>query len=521
MVNFFNRVIKYLKKNGINSFFTRTVRFFYEKKFIKKYYKELACMDNVLYKQNSEKFSYEPLISIIIPLYNTPKKFFVELVDTILNQSYENWELCLADGTAKESDITSMCMDYAKKDKRIKYKLLKNNGGISENTNEALKMATGDFVFLADHDDLLELDALYEVVKAINSNSEIDSIYSDEDKIAKSSRKKFEPHLKPDYDIEYLRTNNYICHIFVTRTEIALEVGGFCREYDGAQDFDFILKCCEKSRAVYHIPRILYHWRCHINSTAGRPESKMYAYEAGAKAIAAHYERCGMEVTVKNDGMNYGYYVADRQIKDDVLDNYLIIRENDVRKINDIIRNTDNEYLLLLDKEIESNNDYVNKLLQYAQDTDVAAVTCNIITSKNKVIQGPIILGKNELYIYKMYGKRASNPGYFRCMTVAQNVTLADYRCVMIKKSIVTRMGGLNEDLPLGLAIFEYSLYAEKENMRTVYTPYAKVLYNGNMKVPQYDNISLGHFKDSWRERIKQGDLYYNRNFDLCKKAFF
>jgi len=520
MLHLAKRAFKYVKKNGIKSFIPRVRLYIEDKNFLKNYYSKTALTMEEIDAQRNKRFDYEPVISIIIPLYKTPINFFNELVDTITGQTYGNWELCLADGTGVETELTEVCRSLMDKDKRIKYKLLESNGGISENTNAALAMATGEFIMLADHDDLLEIDALYECVKALNENNKIDSIYTDEDKVDLSGKKKSEPHLKPDFNLEYLRTNNYICHIFVTRRDIAIRVGGFSKEYDGAQDFDFILKCTEQSRVVYHIPRVLYHWRCHTGSTAAKPESKLYAYEAGVKAVKEHYNRCKISVNVKRDGENYGYYVAERNIDEHLSDDVLIISEDDVKKVNDVISNSDKEYILLLNKEIEAEDKTIIRLLEYASDSEVAAVTCRINDKADKVIQGPIMLGVNGLFDYSMKGKDSSYPGYYRRLVLPQNVTIGDYRCIMLKKSIVLSQGGLSEDLPLGLAVFEYSLKAEKENLRTVYTPYTIVTYVGTEVFPEYRSEDEEIFIRRWQDRIKKGDPYYNRWFAINRYMF-
>ena len=208
------------------------------------------------------------------------------------------------------------------KDSRIVYKMLDSNDGISENTNRALEMATGEFIALMDHDDVITPDALYHLVKAVNEDAMADSVYSDEDKMDMDGRKLFEPHFKPDFNIDYLRSCNYICHMFMTRTSIAREVGGFRKPFDGAQDFDFIFRCTEKSRHVAHVARVIYHWRCHVNSTAAVPESKMYAYHAGVKSINEHCQRAGIPMTGEL-GTSYGYYrdvpVLDRKPSVDII----------------------------------------------------------------------------------------------------------------------------------------------------------------------------------------------------------
>ena len=244
--------------------------------------------------QRKVQFEYAPKISICIPLYNTPIKFLKAIIDSIVNQSYSNWELCLADGSTKDEVGEYIKASYAG-DKRIIYERLAENKGIAGNTNASLAMATGEFVMLSDHDDVLELDALYEIVSAINKDKNIEIIYTDEDLTDETGEIFSSPRFKPDYNREMLCSINYICHIFMVKKHIIDEVGGFREEFDGAQDWDLILRCCEKSEHICHIPRVLYHWRAHEASTAGNPESKTYAIDAGRRALEEHYKRVGLE----------------------------------------------------------------------------------------------------------------------------------------------------------------------------------------------------------------------------------
>lgn len=473
------RALRYIKKNGLRTLMPRLKQYIADKKAIKQYYKENTLSTEEIEHQKKEIFAYSPCISIVVPLYNTPVSFFEELTDTIKRQTYVKWELCLADGTGKRTRVSEICEKLMSEDKRIKYKLLEENGGISKNTNAALEMATGEFIMLADHDDLVEQNLLYECVKALNSNEKIDSLYTDEDHIDFAGKRKSEPHFKMDFNIEYLRINNYICHAFFTRRQIALEVGGFDSEYDGAQDYDFILKCVERSREIYHIPKIMYHWRAHKSSTAENPESKLYAYEAGRRALSEHYKRCGIEAVVKNEGSHLGYYVADRIIDNELIDRVKIISESDVKVINEIINRSPQEYVLLLDKDVKSDSMLIKKLLEYAICDDIAAVTCKIIDNRNRVIQGPIVKERDGTLSYSMKGLNKNDPGYFRRSVEPQDVTAADFRCVMLKREQIFLQGGLDENKPLRLAVYDYSINAEKNGKRTVFTPYVKVKYFG------------------------------------------
>lgn len=312
--------------------------------------------------QKNTNFEYEPKISVVVPMYNTSEKFFKELVESLKNQTYKNWELCLADGSESQNKDLEKYYIYEEK---IKYKFLNVNKGISDNTNEAIKLATGDYIGFLDHDDLLSYDALFEIVKSINEtlkNNELsgvyvknknlnkefwaDFIYTDEDKIDDKTNERFEPYFKPDYSPETLECNNYITHFVVVKKELIENIGMLNSEFNGAQDFDFVLRCSENAKKIIHISKILYHWRVHRDSTANVADSKPYAYEAGVKVIEKHLER-----TNKNGVVEYGQDVPGiYKVKFNVIGN---------PKVSILIPNKDN--INLLRKCIES----ITKLTTY------------------------------------------------------------------------------------------------------------------------------------------------------------
>lgn len=253
-------------------------------------------------RQRAYSFANRPIFSVVIPLYNTPREFLKEIMDSVLKQTYTNVELCLADGSTDDGVEQYIKKHYAK-EKRIRYCRLKKNRGISENTNSAIRLATGDFIVFSDHDDVLTCDAMFEMAYAVNKNPQIDVIYTDEDKVNGKGTAYFAPHFKPDFSMELLCCNNYICHLFAVRRDILEKVGMLDSAYDGAQDYDFVLRCCEKAGCIHHIPKVLYHWRTHQQSTAGNPASKQYAFEAGRRAVEAHYERVGIKASVESTAM--------------------------------------------------------------------------------------------------------------------------------------------------------------------------------------------------------------------------
>ena len=259
-----------------------------------------------LREQRSHTFQYTPKISILVPTYNTPINYLKEMVESVLNQTYSNWELCIADGSGGNKALEAVLKEYCRVDHRINFEILDSNRGIAGNTNEALNIASGEYVALLDHDDLLASDALFEVVKSLQEKR-YDVIYTDEDKVSDDLKMYYNPYFKPDWSPDTLYSQNYISHLFVVKKKIIDEVGGFRSQYDGSQDYDIILRCTEKARSVHHIAKILYHWRVHPNSVAQNPKNKAYCYEVAKKAIESHYQSVGIKASVELMA-SLGYY---------------------------------------------------------------------------------------------------------------------------------------------------------------------------------------------------------------------
>ena len=279
---------------GFKTFLRQTGTDFKRKEYHYKGYREKRMLsEEDLKKQRETVFPYAPKLSLIVPAFRTPKKFLLEMVDSVLAQTYPNFELCVADGSYPETEVADTLKELQEKDERIVYKVLGENKGISGNTNEALSLVSGDWVVLMDHDDLLSPNALFEMVRLMNEDPEATVIYTDEDKVSMDLRRYFHPSMKPDFDLTLLESNNYICHLFAVKKEIADRVGLFDPTCDGSQDHDYILRCTELGK-VRHLPMAVYHWRTHPNSTAEDPRSKMYCYVAGRRAVNLHYERIGV-----------------------------------------------------------------------------------------------------------------------------------------------------------------------------------------------------------------------------------
>ncbi|MCD7884589.1 MAG: glycosyltransferase family 2 protein [Lachnospiraceae bacterium] len=318
LANICRKSWRYLKRKGFRQFTKRVsdVMLGNESISYERWRGKHGVKKSELEQQKKTHFAYEPKISIVVPLYRTPEKFLREMIASVKNQSYGNWELVLSDGSG-DGSLTKKLEDLKMQDSRIR--VLPDSGNplrIAENTNEALKAAAGEYVLFGDHDDLLSPDALWWCVKTINENPEADLIYSDEDKVDTGGKRYFEPHFKPDYSPDLLCSMNYFCHLVMVSQKLRERTGLLDPAFDGAQDYDYVLRCTEQTEPsrIVHIPRILYHWRSHGGSTAEDPESKKYAFEAGRRALTAHYDRLGIDAVV-TEGEYPGLYHTEFVIK--------------------------------------------------------------------------------------------------------------------------------------------------------------------------------------------------------------
>lgn len=298
-------IVLNIKKNGLFATAKKIKRKLDEENAYKIWQEKNRLDDNLLEMQRRYLFKEDYKFSIVVPVYRTNAEYLRAMIDSIKAQTYSDWELCIVDASeyksGEDKETINIIEKYLADDKRIKFKVLEENHGISANTNAAIEMATGDFIVFADHDDMLAPDALFECAKLLENEPDADIIYSDEDKIVAGGTKRFQPYFKPNFNIDLLRANNYICHLFVVRMSIAKQVGILNPDLDGAQDYDYILRCAEKTDSIYHIPKILYHWRCHENSTSENPDSKLYAFKAGKKHLKAILKERKLMLRLKKD----------------------------------------------------------------------------------------------------------------------------------------------------------------------------------------------------------------------------
>ena len=514
-----------------------------------------------LARQEKHKFKYAPKISILVPVYNTPETFLRQMIESVQKQTYGNWELCIANANPANEQVKVILKEYTANDARVKVTDVPENEGIAQNTNKALEIADGTFIGLLDHDDVLAENALYEVVKELNKAVDTDVIYTDEDKVSTAMDEYFSPNFKPDFNLDMLRSNNYFCHFFVAKKELIETVGGFRGEYNGAQDYDLFLRCIEKAERIAHIPKILYHWRVHQESTADNPLSKMYAYDAGQKAIEQHLKRCGVTAEVSKTE-NLGFYrvkyqqegsplvsilIPNKDQKDTLdqclksieartdYENYeiIIIENNSTEQetfeyykqiknpkirviewkdefnysaINNFgVRHAKGEYLLFLNNDIEViNSDWLGEMLSNCQREEVGAVGAKLYYPDNTVQHAGVIVGIGGVAGSVFVGLKRGYTGYMHRASIQQNLSAVTAACMMVKKSVFEEVGGFEEELKVAFNDIDFCLKIREQGHLIVYDPYVELYH--------YESKTRGAEDTTEKIRRFQSEIEYMRS---------
>lgn len=491
-----------------------------------------------LEKQKKVKFERNPKISIVIPLYKTNEEYLKQLIDSFKAQTYANWELCLSDGSGADSPIREVLEKYSREDERIRVVHNEVQLHIAENTNAAIEIAAGDYIAFADHDDVVTPHALFECVKAINENPALRVIYSDEDKMAMDGHKFFQPHFKPDFNVDLLCTVNYICHLFVVKRDVIEQVGALRPEFDGAQDYDFIWRCVEavKEEEIYHVPKILYHWRSHEDSTAENPESKMYAFEAGQRAVQAHFDRIGVAAEVykgeylglyrtryirshdplvsiiipnkdhiedlercirsieeKSTYRNFEYVIVENNSTEERTFSYYKVLEARNPKVHVVYwdgifnyseinnfgaEHAKGEYLLLLNNDTEIiNEDWLEEMLGYCMRPDVGIVGARLYYEDDTVQHAGVVLGFGGIAGHCFVQQPRGNTGYCHRIICAQNYSAVTAACMMVKREAFDKVGGLSPDLAVAFNDIDFCLKIRNAGYLVVYNPYVELYH--------------------------------------------
>lgn len=527
---------RYMKHYGPKEFWIRLhERFEPEEVLYGPWYQAYIPTEETLEIQRKQKFDYSPLISIAVPAYQTPVEFLRQMIESLIVQTYSNWELCIVNASPDNEEMQKVLAEYSAGDSRVRFCNLKENLGIAENTNRAFAMAKGEFVGLLDHDDLLAPNALYEIVKILQDHPQADALYTDEDKVTTELDEHFQPHLKPDFNLDLLRSNNYICHFFVVRKSIVEKAGGFRKEFDGAQDYDFIFRCTENAGEVLHVPEILYHWRTHKASTADNPASKMYAFEAGKRAIEAHLERTGtkgevshtqdlgfyrvkypvqgkplVSVIIPNKDeketlqtclemleKNTGYHnfeiiiVENNSTTDEIFRYYKELSGN--RKIhllrwgkefnysainNFAVAHAKGEYLLFLNNDVKSiNPDWLEEMLGVCQRPEVGGVGAKLIYPDNTIQHAGCVIGMGGIAGHMFVDMPADRTGYLHKASLLQDMSAVTAACLLMKKEVFEQAGGFTEELAVAFNDVDLCLKVRKNGYLIVYDPYAKLYH--------------------------------------------
>ena len=526
---------RYLKHYGIKEFWIRLhERFEPEEVPYGPWYEAYVPDEETLNRQRKRKFLNAPLISVVVPAYHTPPLFLRQMLDSLVAQTYGGWELCIANGSPDDKEMEAVLEEYEKRDSRIRHENLKENLGIAENTNAAFRMAKGEFIGLLDHDDLLAPNALYEIALALEKNPEADVVYTDEDKVTTDLKEYFQPHLKPDFNLDLLRSNNYICHFFTVRREIVEQVGGFRKEFDGAQDYDFIFRCTEEARKILHIPEILYHWRTHKESTADNPASKMYAFEAGKRAIEAHLKRTGTDGEVSHTP-DLGFYRVKYPVKGEPLisiiipnkdekesleaclksiwekttyKNYEIIVVENNSTSDEIFRyykeiskkgvrllrwkkefnysainnfgaaHAKGEFLLFLNNDVTViTPDWLTELAGLCQRKEVGAAGVKLLYPDNTIQHAGCVIGIGGIAGHMFVDMPANRTGYLHKASLLQDMSAVTAACMIMKKQVFDQVGGFTEELAVAFNDVDLCLKINKAGSLVVYDPYVQLYH--------------------------------------------
>lgn len=522
-----------------------------------------------------KKFKYNPLISFIVPVYNAPRKLLKECLDSLLNQSYKNFEICICDDNSSSDETINTLKEY-KNNKKVKITFRKENGMISYASNDAIKLAKGEFICLVDNDDTIEQDALYYFVEALNKDKTIDMLYSDEDKLDYNGVR-MEPHFKPDYSPDTFKCLNYICHLTCIRKSIVDKLGGFRKEYDGSQDYDLFLRVEDITKNIYHIPHILYHWRQTKSSTAGYLGNKSYAYIAGKNALIDTFKRRKIDANVY-ENPNVSTYLVSYKHKNPKVSIIIPIRDKaKITKVcleslynktnyknfeiilvdnnsnleetkellnhykekytnfkvlriekdfnysylnNEAVKVATGEYLLFLNNDIEViNPDWLDEMVGYASQDHVGCCGIKLLFQDKKVQHAGVVLGFGGVagHIFVPYDR--SDVGLFGRLSMPYNYTAVTAACMLIKKSKFQETKGFDENLKVALNDVDLCLQVLEKGYYNVCLSHIEMFH--------YESRSRGYevtrekqerflqeteyMKNKWKNKLDE-DKYFSKN---------
>lgn len=545
------RAARFLYQNGVSGIYQKAESAvennrYKRRKEARKYLTQLLPTEEEKEKQSKRAFQKKIKISVLVPLYNTPEKFLRDMIESVTGQTYPDWELCLADASdAGCKYVSAVVSEYAAKDKRIVYQKLARNGGISENTNACIGMASGNYLALFDHDDMLHPSALYECAKEIEREG-ADFVYTDEVTFEGDDLENIQTyHFKPDFSVDNLRGVNYICHLSVFSKELLDRAGAFRAEFDGSQDHDMIMRLTDAADKVCHIPKTLYFWRCHSLSTSMNLNAKPYAVAAGRQAVAEAEERRGFpaevhsaqickthyrlkyrigepKVAVLIDGCGQGSEQAARTAagvsEASAYSAYELFYASSQERLKELIFDADGEYLLVLAAgTVPLTPSFMEELLMFAQRPDVGIAGMQVLDEKDLILSSDIVIGNTAglLAIEANRGIRYDAPGYMGRNYYAHDVSAVSACAFMSKKEDLAGLWAKCGAKSSFGRVLEACFLLRQQGRQIVLNPYAlcrrkSAEYAGEL--PEADRQMIAA---TYREQILKGDPFYNENLSF------
>jgi GT2 family glycosyltransferase len=527
----------------------------------------ITDLDRQRMKGTLAALPYQPQISLLLPVYNVPERFLRAAIESVRSQVYENWQLCVADDNSPSPHVKRVVEEYAARDPRIVFVFRQENGHIAQATNSAATLATGEFIGFLDHDDELRESALYYVVKELNEHRDADLIYSDEDKITEDGIRHY-PHFKSDWNPELILCQNYVCHFTVVRRAIFENLGGIRTGFDGAQDWDLVLRVSESTTPdkIRHIPKILYHWRVIDGSTAKATESKPYVTAAQIKAVSEHLERIGdkgarveslpaismlrVRYTVpephplvsivipthnrhdllsacvsgilsKTSYKNLEVIIVDNRTDDAETLEYLkaisqdprvrVIRDDGVfnfaRINNEAVKYAKGSILGFINNDIQvTTSEWLHEMVSHVIRENVGAVGARLLYPNGTVQHAGVILGIGGVADHMMKHISAQSLGYFCRAILPQNLSAVTAACMLVKKEAFERVGGFDqESFAVAYNDIDLCLRLRQAGYLITYTPYAELLH--------HESVSRG-YEDS-PEKLARFEREYE---EMCRR---
>ncbi len=526
-------------------------------------------------RQVDQSLAYRPLISFVTPVFNPPAQVLRETIESVRGQTYDNWELCLADGASTAPGVQDALATYAEQDDRIRVQRLEENLGISGNSNAALAMAQGEYIALLDHDDLLEPHMLFEVVRLLNEVPDADLIYFDEDKISEDGLRRSDPFFKPDWSPEMFLSANYLTHA-VYRRALVERAGGFDPQTDGAQDWDLAFRVTAQTDRVLHIPTVLYHWRQIGGSTAGQFGAKSWVFDTQLGCVREHLKRRGIQdgqahfdapgfvrVTWPASGRkvsiiiptrdkveylrrciksiqqlteyaNYEIILVDNESqRSDTREYYETLQKQGGIKIVDYpakfnfsqannigVSHAQGEIFLFLNNDVEIlEPDWLEEMVRWAELPEIGAVGTKLLFPDGRIQHAGVIVGMEGHASHVFYEAREKQGGPFGSVDWYRNFTAVTGACLMMRREVYEQVGGFNESYILAFSDIELCMRVVQQGYRVLYTPYARMRhYEGRSRgdhIPAHDIlIGVEHFI----ERVQAGDPYFNPNLSYTRR---